>query len=379
MNQQLIDALNDLTGAVTDMTNAYQAGTSGGSGGGGKGGIGNAANSLAGFEQGISQLGSTMSGVMLSITDAVAQLTGSFMGFVELADPAAVFKFTLAWRDLQAVIGRIFLPLLRRLTDTVRYLADLIAGLDSRSKELASMATVMMTVITGLAIVAYLFREVMKALTPLRVILFVIAGAIAAAVSAMEGSGLGDALGQLMAAFGLLAREIMAALMPVFVALTPLLEALAELVATNVTWLAAFLEPLGQLAAMLVSELTPYLVAFIQTWARFMEVMLESINKLRQTLGYSALTVPTGEARGDSVGAAVRPARSGTIDDLGRQNMISAFQAARGEQLSPEAQETRKLRDDVKGMTAEVGKKITEEVNKIQKTLKPLEALKGRV
>jgi hypothetical protein len=97
------------------------------SAGGGEagGGLGQLAGTLGGLAKAAGIAAVAVAGVTVAIGVAKA----AFAKMIELAskaNPVAAERYQLAWEDLQAAIGRIFIPVLEFATEVVRYFADLI-------------------------------------------------------------------------------------------------------------------------------------------------------------------------------------------------------------------------------------------------------------
>lgn len=105
------------------------------------------------FKSGIQQIGALGAKVFATLSAQIAATAA-------IADPARFQQFTLAMRDLAGVVGQILAPVLERVTELVRGLADWIINLSDGQKALfgsvvgvglgfSSMATILPKVISG--------------------------------------------------------------------------------------------------------------------------------------------------------------------------------------------------------------------------------------
>lgn len=76
-----------------------------------------------------------------ALRQVTAQIGQSVRNLVALSNPAAVMQFDLALRDLGAVVGQALLPVLKNMTATVRYLADVFLNLPAPVKDLIAIIT----------------------------------------------------------------------------------------------------------------------------------------------------------------------------------------------------------------------------------------------
>jgi hypothetical protein len=94
-------------------------------GGEASGGLGQLAGTLGGLAKAAGVAAVAVAGVTVAIGVAKA----AFDKMIELAskaNPVAAERYQLAWEDLQAAIGRMFIPVLEFATEVVRYFADMI-------------------------------------------------------------------------------------------------------------------------------------------------------------------------------------------------------------------------------------------------------------
>lgn len=99
--------------------------------------------------------------------DAIGHLVRDF---VALANPAAVFYFNMALRDLAATVGQILLPVLHQMTGVIRVFADVMLALPQPVKDFIAAAVTAALVLTGFKVAIYavstaitLFRAVIIA------------------------------------------------------------------------------------------------------------------------------------------------------------------------------------------------------------------------
>lgn len=205
--------------------------------------------------------------------DTVTALGNSVSEFVRLASPVHVQRFTLAAEDLTASIGKFLIPVLEFATKMTRSFADVIFVLSGPLQKLVN--SVMKPLIS-------LFDTFINTVSPLVRLLGTLWDTIA---------GFLNPIGTLIAALGkLIAMPLAVGFQALEMALTPLLQIL-------------------QVAAMLLGD-------FADAVSRFVD---------RMTGGLFGSSI-----RDRSVGAAVRPAQIGSVEDYGRRAQQAAFSLGTG-------------------------------------------------
>jgi hypothetical protein len=284
--------------------------------------------SVSTLKEAFKQLGSTAKLVGLSVAGAVVGLGG-------LASPAMFQQFTMAMRDLGAVVGQILLPVFEAFTKVLRGLADFIINLPSGVKSLI-VTFALVAVGIGIAIVA------VNALTAAFAALNVVSGGILIGIGVVVTALAGltywftqtSTGGRMLSAF-------MDAMRPILDSLTMLGEALAD--------------TFGELVVALV-EVAKATLLFDENVLRFvtnaLKVLIDNLTFTILLVGElsKAMTNPLGfltiggaadkaseklkklrdemeKSRKSSVGAAPGKAGFFSLEQLGKNVAISALEA----------------------------------------------------
>jgi len=235
------------------------------------------------FTKGIDALNAPVLAVVGSLKhfrDSVGAIGSAVSEFVQLASPIHVVRFNLAMQDLTASIGKILIPVLDASTVVVRAFADVIFRLSSPLQNLVKV------------ILDPFVKEVPQLLTILTPIIDLI---------------------------GTFVNILATGLQPVMKLLVPLLEgmtvAFAAIVAPAV--IPAVIGVVAALAgvfATLLVVMSPVIALFAAIGYAFQKLT----TYLAKLLGITSLG-------GGSVGAAVRPATIGSVEEYGRKAQQAAF------------------------------------------------------
>ena len=93
--------------------------------GGGEGGGGGAIAGIA-----------AVAGPLAAVAGAASQVTSAMIGLAKAASPVATLRFNLALDDLQATMGKVFLPVLELATQGIRGIADVLATVLPSAEEM---------------------------------------------------------------------------------------------------------------------------------------------------------------------------------------------------------------------------------------------------
>lgn len=213
--------------------------------------------------------------VLDTFTAAVGGVGQSIAKFVQLASPVEVTKFNMALEDLTAIFGQILTPVMQASTAFVRMFAD---AIHSVAKPLQTLVNEIFRPLTQ--IMPLVSNTLAAMLQPLGTVARLLAPVVRAFM------GIGTALARLsltvVEAWFTGIASAAEALAPVFTLLGVVLELLAKQVEKAINW----------------------------------------VNRaIQSVLG------PPGRLRveGSSVGAAVRPAQIGSVEDYGRRAQQAAF------------------------------------------------------
>lgn len=228
---------------------------------------------------------------------ALIELGNQMASFVKLASPATVMLFNRAVEDFQAMIGRALTPALEFVTKLIRNAAD------------------------SMGFLAKIGTTVMRALAPV--------------------GGVFEVIFQLAGRMG----ERLAG---VFSALEPAINAFASAMETLFKELEpigdAIIDSIGGALQQAIKAVLPYAIAFAQIlgdWAREIPKLIDQImaffgliDKAEAKPGAAAIAAIAGGAaaggvpgtdKNSSVGAAAKSATVGSIDEVMKKTMVSAF------------------------------------------------------
>lgn len=134
-----------------------------------------------------------------SLHRAIGAIQSQIVSLVQHANPAAVIRFKFAVEDLQAVLGRMLLPVLNNVTLVIQKLADY---LHSASGPAKGLAAVMVTVGVVAAAVTGGFVGMTGALIVLKIAMDIFTGGITA-IAGLIGAALGAATAGGIGAIGM--------------------------------------------------------------------------------------------------------------------------------------------------------------------------------
>lgn len=251
------------------------------------------------YIEGISSGLSKITSVATAAQSALFSFGNQIAGFVALANPVAVMRFTQAMQDFQAVIGRALTPVLDRVTTMIRQLGDAFASLSPTAQSLIGGLAMGGGLAGVFAAVSFAVKGLLLAFGPIPLIV----GAVTSALAGLLTTSASGA--KLMAAF----NSVLAAAGTIF-------EALAGVVL-----------PLVETALELV---TPLLEAFASALSYVGSVVREVLSALGLTS--AASYNPTAKS---SVGAAVRTAGMSDLSSFATKNYTSAYSGSAAAQDVP--------------------------------------------
>jgi hypothetical protein len=240
-------------------------------------------------------------GALRGFRDSVGALGSAVSEFVRLASPVHVQLFNLAMDDLTASIGKILIPVLKASTAFVRMFGDVIYRLSGPFQQLMSA-----------------FFDPITELLPELV----------------------NAFAPLLDAFGEIAKIAASVLAPVMKQLAPLF---ADVAIGLGSALAALASP-AILAAM--AAMATAVTVLVSAFAPLIAILGALGYAVQKTFEYIGRALGIKPAAGGSVGAAVRPATIGSVEEYGKKAQQAAFSL--GSAATPEA------------MTADYVKKLYE-------------------
>jgi hypothetical protein len=245
----------------------------------------------------VGQIGDAVKGFgeqVLKAVNPMQQLGDMMARFVGLTSPADLNLFINAVQDLNASIGQLLLPVFRLVTESVRQAADVMHSLAPIGRTLA-------------AVLEPLFDLISQDVQILDRVLHHLGEAFEQAAPALLA--VGEAALEMLEAF------------------RPLVELAAD--AMGQQWKAL---------AAVITEVAPLVVALTRVLADF----VREVNKaVRDLLSFVGIDIPGGPERvakkGEAVGAAVRPASFGSVEDTLKKTMASAYSLGTGADPAKEA------------------------------------------
>lgn len=290
----------------------------------------------------------TAAGTATSTLDALTASISSSVGrFVELYNPAAIIRFELAVKDLNAVLGRALMPLLERFTVVIRQIGNAIAGLSpGGTKMIAVLAAVGVGLATATAATGVFFATMSGAIIGLTVLAGALGTATAiatAGISLIAGAiaGLVTAAATGAAAFGFVGSE-MIALKTTFQEVTRLAGSAFESLSRGLDQILKSLKPLtdalSEYALASFEQFTTSVIVLMDAFVLGIELMRPQIQLAtmlisNMTMVIRALTtavryflgIETGFRPGSAEGAAVRNVRFGSPEDAWREAVKASF------------------------------------------------------
>lgn len=283
-----------------------------------------------------------------SSLDALTSAISSTVGrFVALYNPAALIRFDLAVKDLNATIGRALLPVLERFTVVIREIGNAVVGLSpAGNKMIGVLAAVGVGLATATVATGVFFGVMSGAIVGLTVL----AGALGTA-TAIATAGISLIFGAVAgaittfatgaAAFGFVGSEmasLKATLQQFAQVATSAFEALSRRFDQLMTALKPLRDALGELAMAQFEGFTTSLIVMMDAFALHVQLMqpviMLAVSALKyMTDGIRALTtavryflgIESGSRRGDATGMAVRDVRFGSPEDAWREAMKASF------------------------------------------------------
>ncbi len=174
-----------------------------------------ALNSLPTPAQQMAQALNTLRASMMIGLQTINNFTNSIMGMARagLSGTLEGNRLATAWQLLSQQIAAIFLPVVNLLTTAIISLRNAMAGLSGVGQNIIMVVSgiigAFIPFLTSLPVVSALLQTVTTLFSPFRVVLMIIAGALAAFFSSADGAPvlkvLGDAVGAVMGLFGTLA------------------------------------------------------------------------------------------------------------------------------------------------------------------------------
>lgn len=427
VTQQLVPALTGLVKAFTDATSAVQAagaaaasggaGGAGSSGGGLTGSLGKGPpkNPIKGVLTGkddeeetkipgvdrtprwVRNIGSAMQQleaqtVQMSVimTAAISSMSNPITSLVQTFDPGAVYRFELAFRNLQAHMGQALRPVLERLTEIVRSMSAWLAGLNPEAQRLVTGLAGMAAAMTAVGVAMHLIALASGGL--LQVAGMVAGALVGMGVSFGDFGGVGKAVGDvmrmlgqvfntvakaaepLMAAVGDVVGEIVGVMAEQFQQWAPVIAGVLEMLAVHVRELAPTFARLFKVLADIMGEkellmfqliaasidavltafevllavLDPFIVA-MEAGAAAVKAIVQEIRKLP---GIGRFIKDMDEFKPEEKQIAAMPARAGSIEGIGQGNRIASFSMSPME--TPEVKATREEAEKTRGVLGEI-------------------------
>ncbi len=230
---------------------------------------------------------------------ACSNATQQILAFVTKANPAAAFRFNRALDDLAGTMGQILLPVLDSITKFIREFADTLQG----------MKPVFAPIMKG-------FADIIK----------VMSTTIVPVLSAMASriGILGDVMGSI---------------------LVPLAEVAASLISSGMALLVPQFENFAIALRLLVIPQIELLVKGLKVLADAIKFVVDLIPDITPKL-----------KKGESTGAAVRPASYGKIEDIGKRTTLNALNMGQG--LTPDGKAVTSKLDRVITLLEKNGKEL---------------------
>lgn len=245
-----------------------------------------------------------------ALEKAITSFGGQVARFVSQASPAHMLKWNMAIADLQAVIGRALLPVMERLTQMVRKLADAFVNLSPEAQKLAVGLGVGSGLGAAIAGVAAAAKLLMATFGRVPVLIGTLVASFVGVMTTMDSGR------SLMKAFNGLLR-----------ATITLFESLARV-----------------LVPLLDYGLTPVLDALAGAIQDVSAAVESLVDAARSLFGLE----PVSRTDRSSVGAAVRGAQIGDVQGFINRAYTSAFQGGVNSIEAQQLEELKGLRRDIR-------------------------------
>lgn len=171
-------------------------------------------------------------GLFGALEKALTSFAGQVTKFVALAAPVTVMRFNAALADLQAVIGKALVPVLERVTQLVRGLADGFVSLSPQAKQLAAGLGVGVGLGGAFAALAAAGKALVAVFGGLPVLVGTLVASFVGVASTMaSGKAIMSAFGAVVKAVGSVIDTVAKAVLPLLEAvLVPALHAVADII-----------------------------------------------------------------------------------------------------------------------------------------------------
>ena len=340
---------------------------------------GTSLNSIAAtmaITQAMSKIKGVFSDIINTIESGFKNLKGIVQETVAAFRPFEVELFTRAIKDLQAVFGSMFLPILRSATSAIREIANYFFSLNDTSKSLiASFAkitlivgaiTVALTTVGGaftaiaapIAMVAAGFAPLLIALSPIIVPLGIIVAAfssLAVIFTAVNWSSIVDGIGSVISGLTAIGEFMLSALAPVwdmlkgslselYDAFVELFDALKPQIVTSLMWIA--IQVVG--AVKIMTSILSYFVSELARLVRIVAAITKSL-----TFGMLNIDLPESGPQKSAFGLGQH---GGSVTDP-----VSAFKMMQEEILKNSGGDVKTKEDQA----LEANKKTAENTGKI--------------
>lgn len=267
----------DVRSGIDKIVNATKA--AGGGGGGGGGGSTKDAFSLAGTLDKVAksavkaQLGLGL--FVNTFESVIGALGGQLAKFVQLANPASVFRFNLAIENAMSAVGRILIPVLDRSTILIQTLGNALESLSPIAKQLIAGLTAGAALTAVFAAMAVAGSLIVGTFGAIPTLIATVVGAFAGVASTMaDAGGLASGFKDMLKSVGSVFETVAQALLPIVSsAIVPLLKTLGTVLAQAAQMLASVLAAL----APGVGAILNILVSFQKACAAVMGILLPII------------------------------------------------------------------------------------------------------
>ncbi len=245
--------------------------------------------------------------------------------FVAKANPAAAFQFNRALDDLAGTMGQILTPVLNAITGFIREFADVLQGLRP------AMAPIMDGFSAIIKSLSSLILPIASAMQPVFNTLAAIIQSVAVPAIAQVTKLFESMAPVIEVVFG----EIADLVIPIIEELKPAFRELADImrplfVQALITEL-NILKPIFEILASVIKEVVVPAIRYL----------VEVLKKFRELIGeFNLPEFKPSLEKSSSVGAAIRPAAYGKIEDIGKRTTLSALNVGRGAGLTPDGKAT---------------------------------------
>lgn len=332
----------------------------------------------------LAQIGQTLATVGSIGRAAFAGIVSAVVGLGALASPAMFQQFSLAMRDLGAVVGQMLLPVFDLLIKVIRGVADWIVNLSPATK---SLVTALAFLALGFGVTTVAVYALVAAFTALNTVSGGILIVIGAVVTALAGLAYWftqtESGGSAMA-------SVWEALKPVWTSLNVLLAAGSEAFGQLATAMMEIGKALGLFDGNLLQIVTGAMQQMIDGLTRMIILFGVLAETMSNPVGFLALDKMFGEverrfqkirkeimaAAKSSVGAAPGKASFVGLEQMGKNVAMGALEMGTAQQQAEEAKKKREEDDKEEAKTREEinAKKLdiaADRLDKIEKLLTP--------